>query len=195
MSQLIPCTCPEPSHCPRHQRNPCNSRPPGLLSSFAATAVSAVLWGRSDTHGCPLGRAASAKNWKRLTVLWNPRFHGCPRGTTCAHRRRREDGVVTSDDGPGAAELTPFERDVARVLSSLRRGDIVTYGEVAMEAGHPGAARAVGSLLRRSAGGAYPWWRVVTVGGDLVPGHTVEQATRLFAEGVEMIDNCVVPRS
>ena len=37
----------------------------------------------------------------------------------------------------------------------------MTYGEVALEAGYPGAARAVGHLLATS-DGALPWWRVVT---------------------------------
>lgn len=76
-----------------------------------------------------------------------------------------------------------FEADVVAVLDALRPGDVVTYGEVATEAGHPGAARAVGALLARS-GGAHPWWRVVTSTGRLVPGHEAEHGRRLRAEGV-----------
>jgi methylated-DNA-protein-cysteine methyltransferase-like protein len=76
-----------------------------------------------------------------------------------------------------------FEDEVVRVLDSLEPGDVVTYGEVASEAGHPGAARAVGTYLARS-GGAHPWWRVVTSTGRLVPGHEQEHARRLRAEGV-----------
>ncbi|MGI9579465.1 MAG: MGMT family protein [Microthrixaceae bacterium] len=90
-------------------------------------------------------------------------------------------------------ELTKFEQDVAAVLDSLGRGDVATYGEVAAEAGHPGAARAVGSFLRRSGSDAVPWWRVVNAAGRLVPGHSVEQAELLRAEGVEVVDNRVVP--
>ena len=71
------------------------------------------------------------------------------------------------------------------MLDALRPGDVVTYGEVAAEAGYPGAARAVGTLLARS-GGAYPWWRVVAASGRLVPGHEREQARLLAAEGVEL---------
>ena len=40
--------------------------------------------------------------------------------------------------------LTPFEAAVAAVLADLTPGEVVTYGEVAAEAGHPGAHRAVG---------------------------------------------------
>jgi methylated-DNA-protein-cysteine methyltransferase-like protein len=80
-------------------------------------------------------------------------------------------------------DLTAFEQAVARVLEHLEPGDVVTYGEVATEAGFPGRARAVGRFLAAS-GGSYPWWRVVTASGRLVPGHEADQAERLRAEGV-----------
>jgi methylated-DNA-protein-cysteine methyltransferase-like protein len=82
-------------------------------------------------------------------------------------------------------DLTPFEAAVAEVLRSLRRGEVVTYGEVAAEAGYsPRASRAVGGFLSRR-GDEYPWWRVVTADGRLVPGHEVDHARRLKAEGVD----------
>ena len=79
--------------------------------------------------------------------------------------------------------MTDFEDAVGAVLRALQPGDVVTYAEVATEAGRPGAARAVGALLSR-AGDEYPWWRVVTSTGRLVPGHEREHARRLRAEGV-----------
>jgi methylated-DNA-protein-cysteine methyltransferase-like protein len=75
-----------------------------------------------------------------------------------------------------------FEEQVRAVISRLRAGDVATYGDIAEEAGYPGAARAVGGLLARSEG--LPWWRIVTASGRLVPGHEAEQARRLRAEGV-----------
>jgi len=81
-----------------------------------------------------------------------------------------------------------FEDDVLAVLLRLRPGELVTYGEVAEEAGHPGAARAVGNLLRGSGLTDVPWWRVVTAAGRLVPGHEREHAQRLRAEGVAVSD-------
>lgn len=81
--------------------------------------------------------------------------------------------------------MTSFEEEVARVLGRLRPGEVVTYGEVAAEAGRPGAARAVGRVLATSSG-QYPWWRVVTATGRLVPGHEAEHARRLRAEGVAL---------
>lgn len=82
-------------------------------------------------------------------------------------------------------EPSAWEAAVGRVLRGLRPGDVVTYGEVALEAGRPGAARSVGTILAGS-GGEYPWWRVVNAAGRLVPGHEVEQARRLRLEGIEV---------
>ena len=78
-----------------------------------------------------------------------------------------------------------FEADIRAVLERLRPGEVVTYGEVAAEAGHPGAARAVGTHLARH-GDTCAWWRVVNSAGRLVPGHEAEHARRLRAEGVEV---------
>lgn len=78
-----------------------------------------------------------------------------------------------------------FEQAVLRVLQSLAPGEVVTYGEVAAEAGRPGAARAVARILATDDHDV-PWWRVVTATGRLVPGNEVEHARRLRAEGVEV---------
>lgn len=88
--------------------------------------------------------------------------------------------------------MSPFERAVVAVLRSLRPGEVVTYGEVAAEAGYPGAARAVGRILATSTD-ELPWWRVVTATGRLVPGHEAEHARRLRAEGVRVTDGHVRP--
>lgn len=82
-----------------------------------------------------------------------------------------------------------FEGAVAEVVRSLRRGEVVTYGDVASEAGRPGAARAVGNVLARR--GDLPWWRVVAANGRLVPGHEVEHARRLRREGIAVVNGRV----
>jgi methylated-DNA-protein-cysteine methyltransferase related protein len=84
-----------------------------------------------------------------------------------------------------------FEERVDAVLRRLRPGEVVTYGEVAEEAGNPGAARAVGRLLA-TVDADWPWWRVVTAQGRLVPGYEAEQAKRLRVEGVELRNGKVV---
>jgi methylated-DNA-protein-cysteine methyltransferase related protein len=88
------------------------------------------------------------------------------------------------------SEMSRFEQAVVAVLASLRPGDVVTYGEVAAEAGYPGRARAVGRVLATS-DRDLPWWRVVTSTGRLVPGHEAEHARRLRAEGVPVTDGHV----
>ena len=89
--------------------------------------------------------------------------------------------------------FTDFEAAVAAVLDRLEPGDVLTYGEVAAEAGYPGRARAVGAFLAHH-GDGYPWWRVVTASGRLVPGHEEEHARRHPAEGVEVAARGRVPR-
>ncbi len=78
---------------------------------------------------------------------------------------------------------TDFAARVRAVVAAIPPGDVLTYGEVATEAGAPGAARAVGNVL--AGGGAdLPWWRVVPASGRLV-GHLAErQARHLRRDGV-----------
>lgn len=85
--------------------------------------------------------------------------------------------------------MTDFERAVTAVISSLQPGDVVTYGEVAAEAGFPGAARAVGTVLRTTEG--LPWWRVVGSGGRIRTAVEDRQAARLADEGVLVVDGKV----
>ncbi len=105
------------------------------------------------------------------------------------------DGWVDEwvDEWLDSEDLSDFEREVAQVLVSLGPGEITTYGEVALEAGHPGAARAVGSFLSRAPSGVFPWWRVVPASGRLVSGAPHEQAELLRAEGVEVTGDRVRP--
>lgn len=95
------------------------------------------------------------------------------------------DQAAGDQPAPGA-----FEQAVHRVVRAVRAGDVVTYGEVAAEAGRPGAARAVGRIMAAS-GGRLPWWRVVTADGRLVPGHEADQRRRLGSEGVECTESRV----
>jgi methylated-DNA-protein-cysteine methyltransferase-like protein len=86
--------------------------------------------------------------------------------------------------------LTPFEAAVVAVIQATEPGDLMSYGEVAAEAGYPGAARAVGGVLKRVDG--LPWWRVVTAGGRLIPHGAERQAALLRAEGVTVAGDRVV---
>ena len=91
------------------------------------------------------------------------------------------------------AAASDFERAVAHVLSGLRAGDVVTYGEVAEEAGYRGRARSVGHVLATSHG-RYAWWRVVAANGRLVPGNEAEHEHMLAEEGVQCRNGRVMLR-
>jgi methylated-DNA-protein-cysteine methyltransferase related protein len=73
---------------------------------------------------------------------------------------------------------------VVRVIRSLPRGKVSSYGAVAKAAGWPGAARQVVRILRQAIG--LPWHRVVGAGGTIkLPGENgAEQRFRLRMEGV-----------
>jgi len=85
-----------------------------------------------------------------------------------------------------------FADSVVDVLRRLGPGEVVSYGEVAAEAGFPGSARAVGNLLGRDVADV-PWWRVVRGDGAIVSRHPAEQIARLAAEGVAVVDGRVRP--
>jgi methylated-DNA-protein-cysteine methyltransferase-like protein len=77
-----------------------------------------------------------------------------------------------------------FEEAVVAAVNMLQPGEVATYGEIAQEAGFPGAARAVGNVLKNSNG--LPWWRVIRADGSLATRKPNEQAQRLRAEGVKV---------
>jgi methylated-DNA-protein-cysteine methyltransferase-like protein len=86
-----------------------------------------------------------------------------------------------------------FRQRVVNVINSLQPGEVVSYGDVAAQAGYPGAARGVGAVLAHSDG--LPWWRVVMATGRLAPGKEDEQGRRLRAEGVAVVGGRVARRS
>jgi O-6-methylguanine DNA methyltransferase len=60
-----------------------------------------------------------------------------------------------------------FTRRVLAVVKRIPVGRVTTYGDVARLAGHPGAARAVGNVLREARQGGIPYHRVIAAGGQL----------------------------
>jgi methylated-DNA-[protein]-cysteine S-methyltransferase len=84
---------------------------------------------------------------------------------------------------------TPFQRAVADVLRALPRGELVTYGELAALAGHPGAQRAAGTFCARNRFPIFlPCHRVVAADGLGSYGSLgLEYKRRLLAlEGVRV---------
>lgn len=86
--------------------------------------------------------------------------------------------------------LTAFQEAVVGVVRGLGAGDVVTYAEVALEAGRPGSAQAVANVLRRVPG--LPWWRVVPSTGRIYRTHAPVQVPLLEAEGVRIEDRRVL---
>ena len=81
---------------------------------------------------------------------------------------------------------------VARVLNLVRRippGRVATYGDIARLAGYPGAARAVGNVMRTSKRPDVPYHRVVAAGGRLggYGGREALKRALLIAEGVTVV--------
>src|SRR5512144_2823090 len=87
--------------------------------------------------------------------------------------------------------LRPFS---SRVLSIVRRippGRVVTYGDVARIAGRPGAARAVGNIMRGCSVAGVPCHRVVAAGGRIggYGGNERLKKALLLAEGLPVAGN------
>lgn len=79
----------------------------------------------------------------------------------------------------------------ARVLAVVRRippGRVATYGDVAVLAGRPGAARAVGNIMRDCTARDVPCHRVIAAGGALggYGGSEALKRALLQAEGVRV---------
>jgi methylated-DNA-protein-cysteine methyltransferase-like protein len=87
--------------------------------------------------------------------------------------------------------LTPLSREIIAVVAMLAPGEVVSYGDVAHDAGHPGASRAVGAVLAAT-GLDVPWWRVVRSDGRLVTAQRSRQASLLRSEGVVVRNQRVV---
>ncbi|HUR21212.1 MAG TPA: MGMT family protein [Vicinamibacterales bacterium] len=66
---------------------------------------------------------------------------------------------------PAPTAPTVFTRKVFHVLRRIPAGRVVTYGDVARLAGRPGAARAVGQIMRRADEPGLPYHRVIAAGG------------------------------
>jgi O-6-methylguanine DNA methyltransferase len=60
-----------------------------------------------------------------------------------------------------------FTRRVLGIVKRIPVGRVTTYGDVARLAGHPGAARAVGNVMRQARLPGLPYHRVIAAGGQL----------------------------
>jgi methylated-DNA-protein-cysteine methyltransferase-like protein len=85
--------------------------------------------------------------------------------------------------------MEEFTRSVIRMIQSIPRGKVSTYGQIALLAGRPGGARQVTRILHSmSRKHDLPWHRVINAKGRIsLPeyGGYEEQKARLLLEGIE----------
>lgn len=62
---------------------------------------------------------------------------------------------------------TNFADRVRTVVRAIPKGKAMTYGQVAKAAGHPGAARAVGMVMKNNYDPAVPCHRVIRADGKI----------------------------
>lgn len=82
------------------------------------------------------------------------------------------------------SDPTPLQAAVIAVVADTSAGQMLTYAEIAQEAGHPGSSQAVSNVLRRVPD--LPWWRVIPSTSRLYRTHQPIQRNLLRAEGVEV---------
>jgi len=68
---------------------------------------------------------------------------------------------------PAYRTPSSFRGRVFKAVSSIPRGKVLTYREVAKRAGNPGASRAVGNLLKQNYDPKMPCHRVVRADGKI----------------------------
>jgi methylated-DNA-protein-cysteine methyltransferase-like protein len=85
--------------------------------------------------------------------------------------------------------VSEFKRRVLTLVKAIPPGRVCTYGQIALLAGKPGAARQVGMILHgcSHADGEVPWQRVINAQGGISTykvGWGELQRALLEAEGV-----------
>ena len=88
-----------------------------------------------------------------------------------------------------APARTVFAQRVLRILQRIPPGRVASYGDVAAWAGRPGAARAVGNIMRIARNPGLPYHRIVAAGGR-VGGYGANpelKVSLLRAEGLTIV--------
>jgi methylated-DNA-protein-cysteine methyltransferase related protein len=92
--------------------------------------------------------------------------------------------------------MTPYTKEVIRIITSIPAGKIMTYGQIAKLAGSPRSARQVVRILH-SMSDKYnlPWHRVINSKGEIgIPDEegSVMQRLMLLSEGVEVSEKGLI---
>lgn len=89
-----------------------------------------------------------------------------------------------------------IQERVLQYLTTIPRGKVVTYSQIAEAIGCPGGARAVGNALHKNPDGdKYPCYKVVNSKGQLSGrfafGGIMVQQERLENDGITVVNNRV----
>jgi methylated-DNA-[protein]-cysteine S-methyltransferase len=114
-----------------------------MLAAFSARGLAAL------SRGDDLGRFVAETTRRFPQAAWRERA-----GSEARELEDQLDEYLAGErrsfevqlDLDGAA---PFDRRVLRATLAIPYGETLTYGELAAQLGHPGAARAVGNSLAR----------------------------------------------
>ncbi|MEK3733696.1 MULTISPECIES: MGMT family protein [Paenibacillus] len=86
--------------------------------------------------------------------------------------------------------MQPFTRRVIEIIKAIPEGSVMTYGQIARQAGSPRAARQVVRILHSmSRAHQLPWHRVVNAKGEIAlqePESKLMQELFLREEGIEL---------
>lgn len=90
--------------------------------------------------------------------------------------------------------MSKFKEGVIKVVKFIPRGQVMSYGQVALYVGTPRAARQVGWILRGlDKDTPVPWWRVVNNEGRISiknsKFHALEQKELLQKEGLKVAND------
>jgi methylated-DNA-[protein]-cysteine S-methyltransferase len=78
------------------------------------------------------------------------------------------ESVDFDDVSVSLAGMTIFQKQIVAACRAIPWGETVSYGELAEQVGHPGAARAVGTVMRKNRVPLIvPCHRVLAAGGQL----------------------------
>lgn len=96
--------------------------------------------------------------------------------------------------------MSEFKQRVLKIVKLIPEGRVANYGQVALYAGYPRAAREVGWTLNRLPEDTdVPWWRVINKMGKITIKGSIYsprfQGTLLKAEGVSVTPDLTVDMS
>lgn len=175
----------------------------GIALFDTAIGACGVAWSQRGVIGIQLPEASDVATRETIKRRFPHLTEGVP-----GPAARSAIGAVETLMSGGEVELAEveldfegvpaFHRQVYQALRSTSRGTTLTYGELAALAGSPGAARAVGTALRRNPMAVLvPCHRVVAAGGKLggfSAGGGLSTKTRMLAiEGVTIGAQAATP--